>query len=118
MITMTNLRNIRVAVCGELPTACEYLLQNGVVKIDKYNDATEIPNETAYNLILVYAPQAEGLLNTVYSRSLDPVKDGNAVPLRLLNEPACDSALLELKSVIRRIKATMLQTDTGTSVSD
>lgn len=95
-------KNIRVAVCGELPTACDFLLQNGVVHIDKYLDAAEILEETAYHLILIYAPQAEGLLNTIY------VKKSNhadvSIPIRLLNEPCCHSALLELKSVIRRIR--------------
>ena len=92
----------RVAVCGELPTACNYLLKNGVVNVDKFSDATEIPDEQAYHLILVYAPQAEGLLNTRYTRNLVP--DDEDIPIRLLNEPACDSALIELKSVIRIIE--------------
>ena len=97
-------KNIKVAVCGELPTACEYLLQNGVVQIDTYLDATEIADENGYHLILVYAPHAEGLLNTRYSRcDLDSGDDGS-IPIRLLNEPCCRSALTELKSTIRRIE--------------
>jgi len=90
---------IRVAVCGNLPTACNYLLKHGVVLIDTFLDATEMPDEQAYHLILVYAPQAEGLLNVRYSRDADQ----NAVPVRLLNEPCCDSALVELKSTLRVI---------------
>ncbi len=75
-------RNIKVAVCGELPTACECLLQNGVVLIDKFMDATEIPNEMDYHLILIYAPNAEGLLNIQYSRS-DLFESGNqSIPIR------------------------------------
>jgi len=94
---------IRVAVCGHLPTACNHLLKNGVVKIDQYADATEIRDEESYHLILVYAPQAEGLLNTQYSRS-DIFESGiNAIPIRLLNEPCCRSALVELESTVRRI---------------
>lgn len=95
---------IRVAVCGELPTACNYLLKNGVVWIDNYSDAAEIADEEAYHLILIYAPQAEGLLNTQYSRSTNPHEDAYGIPIRLLNEPCCDSALVELKSMIRRIE--------------
>ena len=94
---------IRVAVCGELPTACNYLLKCGVVNIDNFSDAVEIPDETQYHLILIYAPQAEGLLNVRYSRSLTPEENATSVPVRLLNEPACNSALVELKSKIRRI---------------
>lgn len=95
---------IRVAVCGELPTACNWLLQNGVVQIDKYLDATEMSDETAYHLILIYAPQAEGLLNTQYSRSAQFSEGLNHIPIRLLNEPCCQSALVELRSTLRRIE--------------
>lgn len=95
--------DIRVAVCGELPTACEYLLRLGVVKVDKYTYATELTNEASYHLILVYAPHAEGILNTVYH-----VGD-KKIPIRLLNEPCCHSALLELKSMLRRICASTPQ---------
>ena len=94
-------KQIRVAVCGELPTACEYLLENGVLQIDQYLDATEITDETSYHLILIYAPHAEGLLDTQYSRDL------HSIPIRLLNEPCCRSALVELKSTVRRIERQM-----------
>lgn len=100
---MTNPRDIKVAVCGELPTACDYLLRQGVVQIDQYIDATEIRDECAYHLILIYAPNAEGLLGTVYSLTTASSKQKASVPIRLLNEPCCQSALLELKSMVRRI---------------
>lgn len=95
---------IKVAVCGNLPTACNYLLKNGIVCIDKFSDATEIADEQVYHLILIYAPQAEGLLNTRYTRSVLAGEEADSIPIRLLNEPACDSALIELKSIIRRIE--------------
>jgi len=93
--------HLRVAVCGHLPTACDFLLRHGGVELHQYEDAAEIPEETAYHLILVYAPNAEGILDTVYTRGT--ANKRTTVPLRLLNEPACDSALLELRSMIRRI---------------
>lgn len=96
-------KHIKVAVCGELPTACDCLLRNGVVQIDKYLDATEIHREMDYHLILVYAPHAEGLLNTQYSKSNLFDTSDRTIPIRLLGEPCCDSALVELKSTIRRI---------------
>lgn len=96
-------QNIKVAVCGELPTACDYLIQNGVVQIDTYLDATEIADETGYHLILIYAPHAEGLLNTQYSRT-GLSEEGVGIPIRLLNEPCCRSALTELRSTLRRIE--------------
>ena len=104
---MPMTKNIKVAVCGELPTACNYLLQNGVVQIDKYLDAAEIAHETGYHLILVYAPHAEGLLNTQYSRCDRSSGETDSIPVRLLNEPCCRSALTELKSTIRRIERRM-----------
>ncbi len=106
-------KQIRVAVCGELPTACEYLLENGVVQIDQYMDATEISDEGSYHLILIYAPHAEGLLDTQYSRKT------NSIPIRLLNEPCCRSALVELKSTIRQIERRLTQQlqDSCTSVN-
>lgn len=102
-------RQVRVAVCGHLPTACDYLLRQGVVQIDQYVDAAELADETAYHLILIYAPNAEGILNTVYAQTHASGKKETTVPIRLLNEPACDSALLELRSVIRRIISEMPQ---------
>jgi len=96
-------RNIKVAICGRLPTAYNYLLRHGVVQIDQYEDAVELSEETAYHLILIHSPSGEGLLDTVYSRKSASGDNTATVPMRLLNEPACDSALLELKSMIRRI---------------
>ena len=105
-------RNIKVAVCGELPTACDYLLRQGGVHSEQYMDATELTNESAYHLILIYAPNAEGILDTVYTRTTRSGKQKASVPIRLLNEPCCTSALLELKSLVRRI-TNALPAETG-----
>ena len=94
-------RKIKVVVCGELPTACDFLLKHGVVQIDQFLDATEIRRERDYHLILIHAPHAEGLLNTHYAGSGMPQRP---IPIRLLGEPCCKSALIELKSTIRRIE--------------
>ena len=96
-------KNVRVAICGKLPTAHNFLLKHGVVQIDQYEDATEIVEETDYHLILIYAPGGEGILDTVYERKSVSGKGNAVVPIRLLNEPACHSALLELKNVISSI---------------
>lgn len=98
---MTN--EIRVAVCGNLPTACDFLLREGVTRIDVYADAADITEETYYHLILIYAPSAEGLLNTAYAPGTLFEAGTQTIPIRLLNEPCCHSALMELKSTIRRI---------------
>ena len=60
------------------------------------------PQANGHILFRIYAPNAEGILNTVYS-GCSAKGDGVTVPIRLLNEPACDSALKELRSIIRRI---------------
>lgn len=109
-------RNVKVAICGKLPTTYNYLLRHGVVQIDQYEDATELHEETAYHLILIYAPNAEGILDTVYSRKTKSGKGDATVPIRLLNEPACDAALVELKSTIRRISNAIL-TDTEVAMN-
>ena len=96
------LSEIHVAVCGELPTACDYLLGLGVVHIDKYADAVNMKQDR-YDLILVYAPQGEGLMNTWISVMNEDGSKERRVPIRLLDEPPCHSALVELKSKLRRI---------------
>lgn len=102
-----TMRNVKVAICGELPTAYDFLLRLGVVQIDQYLYATEMADETQYHLILVYAPNAEGIFNTVYRPGSVTADGEQAVPIRLLNEPCCHSALLELKSLIRRISRSL-----------
>lgn len=97
---MKKLRNVRVAVCGNLPTACEYLASQGIINIDKYSDAVELRREGDYHLILVYAPQAEGLLNTFVQSGADGER---SVPIRLLGEPCCHAMLVELKMTIQSI---------------
>ena len=94
------LSKLRVAVCGNLPTACNYLLGLGVVNVDKFNDAVNL-REMNYDLILIYAPQGEGLMNTWISSTGEGGQ--REIPIRLLNEPCCHSALVELSSKLRRI---------------
>ena len=105
--------NLRVAVCGELPTACDFLLKQGVCSIDYYSDATHLSEESAYHLILIYAPNAEGILDTVYMQPTMSGEKKSTVPIRLLNEPCCHSALLELKSMLRRIRRTLHEERSG-----
>ena len=111
-------KHVRVAVCGHLPTACDYLLQQGVVQIDRYMDATELTDETAYHLILIYAPNAVGLLDTQFSRCQIPGKAQKTIPIRLLNEPCCHSALLELRSIVRRISASLRREQISASAGE
>ena len=103
------MENVRVAICGALDTARAVLKAEGVGCIDNYSDALDlaynIRRGAEYHLILVYAPQGEGLMDMVYPCS--PGESGSTVPVRLLNEPCCKSALIELKSIVRRISAEM-----------
>ncbi|MBR5577477.1 MAG: hypothetical protein IKW28_00610 [Lachnospiraceae bacterium] len=102
---------IRVAVCGNLRTACEELQKEGIENIDTYADASslafKIRQGIPYHLILVYAPEGEGLLDTSYPYKVQNNQEWKQVPVRLLNEPACQSALLELKRTIRKIRNNM-----------
>ena len=91
------LRKVKIAVCGRLPTVCGFLTRQGVINIDEYTDAVEIRREADYHLILVYAPQAEGMLGTFYQ-----MKD-KVVPIRMLNEPCCHGILSEIKMTVQDI---------------
>ena len=93
------LRRVKVAICGELPSVCEYLKRMGIIHIDQYSTATDMGRESDYHLILVHAPSAEGFLNTYVQTSTD----GKAVPMKLLGEPPCRSALLEIKMTVQEI---------------
>ena len=101
---MKMLRNVKIAVCGNLPTVCEYLTRQGVINIDQYADAVEIRRESDYHLILVYAPQAEGMLGTFYQ------KNDKIVPIRMLNEPCCHGILSEIKMTLRDIAGSIHET--------
>ena len=101
------LRNVKIAVCGNLPTVCEYLTKQGVINIDQYSDAVEIRRESDYHLILVYAPQAEGMLGTFYQ-----MRD-KVVPIRMLNEPCCHGILSEIKMTVRDIAKSIQETFTN-----
>ena len=94
-----SLRQVKIAVCGKLPTVCAYLEKLGVIHIDQYESATDMGRESDYHLILVYAPNAEGLLNTCVHGSTDD----KCVPIRLLNEPCCRSMLTEIKLAVCNI---------------
>jgi len=101
------LRKVRVAICGELETAHTLLKEEGVHHIDRYSDALDLAcnlqQGTSYDLILIYAPQGEGLIGTEYAYRERLMGDWITVPVRLLNEPACHSALVELKKTVREI---------------
>ena len=47
-------------------------------------------------MILVYAPQGEGLTEVTYPYKVQLQGDWQTVPIRMLGEPACTSALAEL----------------------
>ena len=109
LIPNSTLRSLRIAVCGELPTACRALREMGISQIDKFDDALnvcfKVRNGEKYHLILVYAPQGEGL-DTDMPYKIRCDDDWQSVPVKLLNEPACDSALIELKSAVCTIANT------------
>ena len=100
------MKHLRVAICGELPTACRILREMGISQIDKYDDAIgacfRMRGKEPYHLILVYAPQGEGLVAEMpYKIELEGA--WQRVPVKLLNEPPCESAIFELELAVRRI---------------
>ena len=105
------LKNVRVAVCGNLPAACNVLKQVGVYRIDNYSDALDLVFKLRkgekYHLILVYAPQGEGLYADMPYKIMCE-GEWQSIPIKLLNEPACDSALRELRLTVYSIVAEQL----------
>lgn len=99
------LRNIRIAVCGDLTGTCEMLRREGVSQIDLYSDALDLSMElrrgTKYHMVLVYAPHGSGLGNTEYSYKTLLEGEWNSVPVRLMDEPACHAELTEMKVTLR-----------------
>lgn len=99
-------KNIRIAICGHLPEACRALRDIGVMHIDKYEDAVDLGfrlrNGDVYHLVLVYAPQGEGL-NAEMPYKIHCGGEWKSVPIKLLNEPCCNSALIDLVSTVRHI---------------
>lgn len=104
-------KNMRVAVCGELPTACDFLKSEGIVRIDSYFDSLDLAfnlrNGEDYHLILVYAPQGEGLMDASYSYRKHLDGEWQTIPVRMLNEPACRVALGELKATVNMLAKQM-----------
>ena len=103
-----RLRAVRVAVCGELPTACDFLRKQGVIHIDQDTDAVNMGRESDYHLILVYAPQGEGLVSTYYTTGNKDSGTEQIIPVRMLGEPCCHSALLEIKMTVRSIAGSLI----------
>ena len=109
-----NDSSIVVKMFYELEKDAEYgkisdgksIIMKGSAKIDKFDDGIDacfkLRRGEEYHLILVYAPQAEGIdADMPYKIRCDD--DWKSVPIKLLNEPACDSALIELESTVRLI---------------
>lgn len=101
------MRTVKVAICGKLPTTYQFLLQQNIFEIDQFEDATQLLEESKYHLILIYAPGGEGIFDTVYTRKTVSGSSDVVIPIRLLNEPACTSALLELKHTLQHIQAAL-----------
>lgn len=101
------LRDMRIAVCGDLPTACRMLRQEGVLQIDSYADSIDLSvrlrRGEKYHLILVHAPYGAGLGSTEYSYKTALDSDWETVPVRLMNEPAYPAELSEVKLALQAI---------------
>lgn len=97
---------VRVAVCGDLRTACTKLRDLGVSQIDKFDDAINVcfklRGGEKYHLMLIYAPQGEGVVAQMPYKCNDG-GEWQSIPVKLLNEPACHSALVELESAVLAI---------------
>ena len=99
------LNEIRIAVCGDLPTTCKMLRREGVSQIDAYSDAIDLSvrlrRGEKYHLILVHAPNGAGLGNTACSYKTRLEGGWETVPIRMLNEPAYPAELSEIRVTLQ-----------------
>lgn len=95
--------NLRVVMFGKMAIVREMLLEMGDIEIIEYEDAAAFAfgycmgTEDA-DMILVYAPYAEGLLYC----SL--MAGERKCPVRLLPEHPCEAARFELRFTLEEIK--------------
>ena len=98
------LREMRIAVCGELPTTCEALRGEGIFHIDGYADSLDLSLKLRkgeqYHLILIHAPRGAGLGTTEYSYKTRLEGEWETVPVFLMNEPAFPAELDEIKAAL------------------
>ena len=95
---------VRIAVCGELPTACAELRKEGIKLIEPYSNALDLAASLRkgipYHLILIHAPLGEGLTDMSYPYKVNLQGDWRSVPVRMLSEPPCRTVLSELKDTV------------------
>lgn len=99
-------RDIKVAVCGTLPSACEFLRNKGIYNIDRYYDAADIAANISfknfeYDLILVYAPYGDGLIFSTFNYTKD--QETVSIPLRMIDDLKYSSTICELSVLIDKI---------------
>ena len=101
------LNEIRVAVCGDLPTTCKALREFGVSQIDNYSDGIKLwfrlRGETPYHLVLIHSQAGAGMTDLHHSYKENPNDEWSDIPVMLLDEPACAAELDMVKATLRSI---------------
>lgn len=95
-------KTLRVALFGNVPTAKKIIMQNAPNAVfEQYELGTEPNYDIAYDLFVVYCPNGEGL--DMRGMTCNYIVDGKEVitPVRLLNDPPCNSARFELGFWVR-----------------
>lgn len=95
---------VNIAVCGCFIHAMEYLRGKSDLKIDCYDDGAALALEMMlhrkkYDLILVHAPCGEGIFPLYFSYG-----EMERCPVRLLDDPMCMAARIELEMLIKEIR--------------
>ena len=99
------LNEMRIAVCGDLPTTCDMLRKDGISHIDTYADGIQLwfrlRKEKPYHLILIHSQVGAGMtdLHCSYKERLEgePI----TVPVMLLSEPAYSGELDNVRLALR-----------------
>jgi len=99
------LNEMRVAVCGDLPTTCKALRELGISQIDNYSDGIKLwfrlRQETPYHLVLIHSPAGSGMTDLHHSYKEKLNDEWSEIPVMLLDEPACAAELDMVKATLR-----------------
>lgn len=105
------LSEMRVAVCGDLPTACGALKKEGVSHVDSFADGIELwvklRKSEPYHLVLIHSQSGAGMTDLHCSYKTRMEGEWSTVPVMLISEPACPGELDNVRAALRSIAREM-----------
>ena len=111
-----NIRDIRIAICGKIPSAITLLQQEGVTNIHEYNHSLEMlgdiqDKKLEFHMVLVYAPLGDSIIDASYRMNVEEGRKD--VPLWLVNEPMHLSSQILVKLKLRELTGKSRESQSG-----